>query len=62
MTTTTIVIDLDLDAKADSPVGTATAAGCAPRPFHGWLALAAAIEALTQQATNEDRTKEGDLA
>ncbi len=63
MTTTTIVIDLDHDEDVDCPSGTATVAGAEPRRFHGWLGLAAAIEALTQPIdTSEHRTKEGDLA
>jgi len=46
MGTATIVIVLDLDEAADCPRGTASANG-ATHPFHGWLAFAAAIEALT---------------
>ncbi len=41
-----IVIALELDDAADCPRGTATAEGRAPRQFHGWLRLAAAITAL----------------
>jgi hypothetical protein len=48
MSNATIVIVLDLDEPADCPHGTATAAGGESRDFHGWLGLAAAIEALTR--------------
>jgi hypothetical protein len=61
MSATTVVIVLHLDDLADRPSGTATAAGAEPRSFHGWLGLAAAIEALTHpnHAPNH-LTKEGE--
>ena len=46
MTITTIVVVLELDDTADCPSGSASAAGGETRTFHGWLGLAAAIDAL----------------
>jgi hypothetical protein len=46
MTTTSIVVVLELDLSADCPSGSAAVSGREPREFHGWLGLAAAINAL----------------
>ena len=55
MSDATVVIVLELDPAADCPCGSATVAGGAPRTFHGWLGLAAAIESLTGGCTGRPR-------
>jgi hypothetical protein len=47
--TVTIEIVLDLEESLDHPRGTAALPDGTPRPFHGWLGLAAAIESLTEE-------------
>jgi len=60
MSFTTIVIALKLDDAAESPAGTATVPGGEPRPFYGWIGLAAAIDALTH--AHDDARDERPLA
>lgn len=42
-----ITIVLELDEEADCPVGSARLPDGSRHPFHGWLGLAEAIDALT---------------
>ena len=60
MTITTIHVVLELDDTTDCPSGTATAHGGEPRAFHGWLGLAAAIDALTRARDNRTSLTEGE--
>jgi len=53
MSTATTVITLSLDETADCPSGTATTARGESRAFHGWLGLAAAIQALAGIGSRE---------
>jgi hypothetical protein len=46
MARTSITIVLDIDETVDSPIGTARLPDGTSRTFHGWLALAEAIDAL----------------
>lgn len=48
MARTSITIVLELDDVADSPRGHACLADGTSREFHGWLALAEAIESLAR--------------
>ena len=56
MARTQIAIDLELDETGDCPVGTAHLADGTSRAFHGWLALAQAIDAFTASDCPSDAT------
>jgi hypothetical protein len=49
-----ITIVLELDGTVDSPVGTARLPDGTRRSFHGWLGLAAAIDALAARPAPDD--------
>lgn len=57
MSISTIAIVLELDGTTDCPSGNAAAEGCEPQAFHGWLGLAAAIDALMRSSDEQARER-----
>ena len=53
MARTSIRIDLDSDELVDSPLGTARLPYGTSHTFHGWMALAEAIDALATLAATD---------
>jgi hypothetical protein len=53
MARTSITIDLEFDETVDSPLGIARLPDGTSRTFHGWLALAEAIDALATLAATD---------
>ena len=59
MARTSITIDLEFDEAVDSPLGTARLPDGTSRTFHGWLALAEAIDALAATSLSHGPTAHG---